>query len=206
MISDTTYPFRLPRLPLLLQRLEPYIDRRTMFFHHDRHMQTYVDQLNKALADYPEYHSWTLEELLRRLHELPEALRTQVRNNGGGVYNHDLYFDLLAPAGQEFPPELAEAFGGEDNWRQQMKAAALGLFGSGFVWLVRDESGALKILPLPNQDNPLSDGMQPILPLDVWEHAYYLKHQNLRSDYIDSWFQVIHWDGVRQRLQETAKP
>lgn len=206
MISDTTYPFRLPRLSYSYSALEPYIDRRTMFFHHDRHMQTYVDQLNKALADYPEYHSWTLEELLRRLHELPEALRTQVRNNGGGVYNHDLYFDLLAPAGQEFPPELAEAFGGEDNWRQQMKAAALGLFGSGFVWLVRDESGALKILPLPNQDNPLSDGMQPILPLDVWEHAYYLKHQNLRSDYIDSWFQVIHWDGVRQRLQETAKP
>lgn len=206
MISDTTYPFRLPRLPYSYSALEPYIDRRTMFFHHDRHMQTYVDQLNKALADYPEYHSWTLEELLRRLHELPEALRTQVRNNGGGVYNHDLYFDLLAPAGQKFPPELAEAFGGEDNWRQQMKAAALGLFGSGFVWLVRDESGALKILPLPNQDNPLSDGMQPILPLDVWEHAYYLKHQNLRSDYIDSWFQVIHWDGVRQRLQETAKP
>lgn len=206
MISDTTYPFRLPRLLYSYSALEPYIDRRTMFFHHDRHMQTYVDQLNKALADYPEYHSWTLEELLRRLHELPEALRTQVRNNGGGVYNHDLYFDLLAPAGQKFPPELAEAFGGEDNWRQQMKAAALGLFGSGFVWLVRDESGALKILPLPNQDNPLSDGMQPILPLDVWEHAYYLKHQNLRSDYIDSWFQVIHWDGVRQRLQETAKP
>ncbi len=151
MISDTTYPFRLPRLPYSYSALEPYIDRRTMFFH------------------------------------------------------HDLYFDLLTPAGQKFPPELAEAFGGEDNWRQQMKAAALGLFGSGFVWLVRDESGALKILPLPNQDNPLSDGMQPILPLDVWEHAYYLKHQNLRSDYIDSWFQVIHWDGVRQRLQETAK-
>lgn len=201
LISHATYPFRLPALPYAYDALEPYIDRKTMYFHHDKHMQTYVDQLNKALAPYPEYHSWTLEQLLSRLPELPEELRTQVQNNGGGVYNHDLYFDLMAPAGQPFPGELAEAFGGEDNWKRQMKAAALGVFGSGFAWLVRDASGALKILALPDQDTPLALGMQPLLPLDVWEHAYYLKHQNLRGDYIDSWFQVINWAEVIMRTK-----
>ena len=200
MLSDSVYPFQLPELPYAYDALEPYIDRKTMYFHHDRHMQTYVDNLNKALASYPEYHFRTLEELLTHLDDLPEEIRTAVRNNGGGVYNHDLYFDLMAPPGQAFPEELAEAFGGEDNWKRQMKAAALGQFGSGFAWLVRDPSGALKILALPNQDNPLSLGMQPILPLDVWEHAYYLKYQNLRSDYIDSWFHLINWEEVLRRM------
>ena len=152
---------------------------------------------------YPDYQTWTLEELLTRLPELPEELRTPVRNNGGGVYNHEMYFHLMAPAGQPFSTEVAEAFGGEDNWNRQMKAAALGQFGSGFAWLVRDTTGALKIIALPNQDNPLTIGLQPILPLDVWEHAYYLKHQNLRSDYIDDWFHVINWNAVEQCLNDT---
>ncbi|MFR3142209.1 MAG: superoxide dismutase [Lacrimispora saccharolytica] len=202
MFSKETYPFRLPELPYAYHALEPFIDQRTMYFHHDKHLKTYIDNLNKALEAYPEYQTWTLEELLTRLSELPEELRTPVRNNGGGVYNHEMYFHLMAPAGQPFSTEVAEAFGGEDNWKRQMKAAALGQFGSGFVWLVRDTTGALKIIALPNQDNPLTIGLQPILPLDVWEHAYYLKHQNLRSDYIDDWFHVINWNAVEQRLKD----
>lgn len=202
MFSKETYPFRLPELPYAYHALEPFIDQRTMYFHHDKHLKTYIDNLNKALEAYPEYQTWTLEELLTRLSELPEELRTPVRNNGGGVYNHEMYFHLMAPAGQPFSAEVAEAFGGEDNWKRQMKAAALGQFGSGFAWLVRDTTGALKIIALPNQDNPLTIGLQPILPLDVWEHAYYLKHQNLRSDYIDDWFHVINWNAVEQRLKD----
>lgn len=202
MFSKETYPFRLPELPYTYHALEPFIDQRTMYFHHDKHLKTYIDNLNKALEAYLEYQTWTLEELLTRLPELPEELRTPVRNNGGGVYNHEMYFHLMAPAGQPFSTEVAEAFGGEDNWKRQMKAAALGQFGSGFAWLVRDTTGALKIIALPNQDNPLTIGLQPILPLDVWEHAYYLKHQNLRSDYIDDWFHVINWNAVEQRLKD----
>ena len=200
MFSKETYPFRLPKLPYAYHALEPFIDQRTMYFHHDKHLKTYIDNLNKALEAYPEYQTWTLEELLTRLSELPEELRTPVRNNGGGVYNHEMYFHLMAPAGQPFSTEVAEAFGGEDNWKHQMKAAALGQFGSGFAWLVRDTTGALKIIALPNQDNPLTIGLQPILPLDVWEHAYYLKHQNLRSDYIDDWFHVVNWEKAAERF------
>ncbi len=203
MFSEETYPFRLPELPYAYHALEPFIDQRTMYFHHDKHLKTYIDNLNKALEAYPEYQTRTLEELLTRLPELPEELRTPVRNNGGGVYNHEMYFHLMAPAGQPFSTEVAEAFGSEDNWKRQMKAAALGQFGSGFAWLVLDTTGALKIIALPNQDNPLTIGLQPILPLDVWEHAYYLKHQNLRSDYIDDWFHVINWNAVEQRLNDT---
>ncbi len=203
MLSKETYPFRLPELPYAYHALEPFIDQRTMYFHHDKHLKTYIDNLNKALKVYPEYQTWTLEELLTRLSELPEGLRTPVRDNGGGVYNHEMYFRLMAPADQPFSDEVAEAFGGEDNWKRQMKAAALGQFGSGFAWLVRDDTGALKIIALPNQDNPLTIGMQPILPLDVWEHAYYLKHQNIRGDYIDDWFHVINWNAVEQRLNDT---
>ena len=203
MFSKETYPFRLPELPYAYHALEPFIDQRTMYFLHDKHLKTHIDNLNNALEAYPEYQTWTLEELLTRLPELPEELRTPVRNNGGGVYNHEMYFHLMAPAGQPFSTEVAEAFGGEDNWNRQMKAAALGQFGSGFAWLVRDTTGALKIIALPNQDNPLTIGLQPILPLDVWEHAYYLKHQNLRSDYIDDWFHVINWNAVEQCLNDT---
>lgn len=201
MISNTHYPFEVPALPYAYDALEPYIDRDTMHFHHDRHLKTYVDNLNLALRDYPQYHSWTLEELLLRLSELPDGLRTAVRNNGGGVYNHDLFFDLMAPAGQKIPERVREAFGSEEEFKRQMKAAALGQFGSGFAWLVKDSAGNPGITALPNQDNPLSQGLYPILPLDVWEHAYYLKYQNLRGDYVDAWFHVVNWDGVEKRME-----
>ena len=199
MIANTTYPFEVPALPYAYDALEPYIDKETMHFHHDKHLKAYVDNLNKALESHPEYHSWTLERLLAELDQLPEAVRTAVRNNGGGVYNHDLYFDLMSPEVQGIPEEITAAFGGEENFKSQMKAAALGQFGSGFAWLVKDQSGALKIIALPNQDNPLSQGLIPVLALDVWEHAYYLKYQNLRGDYIDNWFHVINWKELKKR-------
>ena len=146
MIAQTTYPFALPPLPYAYDALEPYVDEATMHFHHDKHLKTYVDNLNKALEAYPQYHSWTLETLLTKLEELPDGLRTAVRNNGGGVYNHDLFFDLMAPAGQKISPAVAERFGGEEAWQKEMKAAALGQFGSGFAWLVADSSGDLHII------------------------------------------------------------
>ena len=197
MIANTTYPFSLPALPYAYDALEPYIDQETMHYHHDKHLKAYVDNLNKALETCPDYQSWTLEQLLTRLNQLPESIRTAVRNNGGGVYNHDLYFDLMAPGEQTVPAAVADAFGGAEEFKKKMKAAALGQFGSGFAWLAADDAGVLKILALPNQDNPLTQGLRPILCLDVWEHAYYLKYQNLRADYIDNWFRVVNWKAVK---------
>lgn len=202
MITNKTYPFELPPLPYAYDALEPYIDEATMRFHHDKHMKTYVDNLNKALESSPEHQKWTLADLLAGLDKLPDGIRTAVRNNGGGTYNHDLFFRLMAPAGQEILPEIAGAFGGADKWKKEMKAAALGQFGSGFAWVAADKAGKMQILALPNQDNPLSIGLKPILPLDVWEHAYYLKYQNLRGDYIDAWFNVVNWAGVGEQLSQ----
>ena len=204
MILHDTYPFHLPPLPYPYDALEPYIDTETMYFHHDKHFKTYVDNLNAALKNYPKYHSFTLEELLTHLSELPDSIRTFVQNNGGGVYNHDLYFDLMAPGNQEIPSFISKIFGGSDLFKAQMKEAALHQFGSGFAWLVADSSGALKIISLPNQDTPLAHGYSPILPLDVWEHAYYLKYQNLRGTYIDSWFHVINWEEILLRMKSNV--
>ena len=200
MIADKTYPFSVPDLPYAYDALEPYIDADTMHFHHDKHLKAYVDNLNKALEANPAYQSWTLERLLADLDQLPEGMRTAVRNNGGGVYNHDLYFELMTPEAQEMPAAVADAFGGAEEFKKQMKAAALGQFGSGFAWLVADGAGALKIIALPNQDNPLSQGLRPLLALDVWEHAYYLKYQNLRASYIDNWFHVVNWNELANKI------
>lgn len=201
MIINNTYPFTLPELPYVYDALEPYIDEETMHYHHDKHFKTYVDKLNKALEPYPEYHSWTLEELLLRLAELPKELKDAVRDNGGGVYNHDMYFDIMAPAGQSVSTAVAEAFGGVENFKKTMKEAALSRFGSGFAWLAKDADGCLQIIALANQDNPLSQELTPVMLLDVWEHAYYLKYKNLRADYIDQWFHVVNWNAVAERLR-----
>ncbi len=201
MIINNTYPFTLPELPYAYDALEPYIDEETMHYHHDKHFKTYVDKLNKALEPYPEYHSWTLEELLLRLAELPKELKDAVRDNGGGVYNHDMYFDIMAPAGQSVSTAVAEAFGGVENFKKTMKEAALSRFGSGFAWLAKDADGCLQIIALANQDNPLSQGLTPVMLLDVWEHAYYLKYKNLRADYIDQWFHVVNWNAVAEKLR-----
>lgn len=202
MIATQHYPFVLPDLPYAYDALEPYIDEDTMYFHHDKHFKSYIEHLNKALQPYTMYHSWTLEQLLSHLSELPQELQTDVRNQGGGVYNHDLFFDSLTPDRQEIPPFLSALFGSNERWKQQMKDSALKLFGSGFTWLVIDKKGILSILSLPNQDSPISIGYYPLLPLDVWEHAYYLQYQNLRGNYIDQWFHVIRWDFVLLQLKK----
>lgn len=202
MISTQHYPFTLPDLPYPYNALEPYIDEDTMYFHHDKHFKSYIDGLNKALEPYPQYHTWTLEELLSRLSRLPKELQTSVRNQGGGVYNHDLYFDSLTPNSQNTPAFIIDIFGSEENWKTQMKTKSMNQFGSGFGWLVMDLKGMLQIISLPNQDNPLSIGLYPLLPLDVWEHAYYLQYQNLRGDYIDQWFHIINWNFITLRLRK----
>lgn len=200
MITELTYPFHLPLLPYPYDALEPFIDRETMYLHHDRHFRTYISQLNDALRDVPAYHSWTLTKLLADLEELPEPLRTSVRNYGGGAFSHDLYFDLMAPPGQEIVPAVLDYFDSPEQFFSDMKAAGLGQFGSGYAWLTASPDGALQIIALPNQDNPLTLGLYPVLPLDVWEHAYYLKYHNLRSSYIDNWFHIINWEAVSDRL------
>ena len=181
------YPFTNPPLPYAYQALEPYIDEKTMKLHHDRHLQTYVDNLNKALADYSRFHNWTLEQLLYNIASLPEEIQTAVRNNGGGVYNHLLYFTGLAPASNQMPTgALAEAirreYGSLDAFLKKFKEAALSVFGSGYAWLVVAADGSLMITTTKNQDTPLPLGLCPVFNLDVWEHAYYLKHYNLRAD------------------------
>ncbi|MBU9743301.1 superoxide dismutase [Lachnospiraceae bacterium ASD3451] len=205
-MNQQHYPFTLPPLPYTYDALEPAIDMETLHFHHDKHFKTYVDNLNKALENHPEYHDWTLPMLLSRLDELPEDLQKPVRNNGGGVLNHAMYFDSMRPGKNEPSGAVRFAiesqYGSIDHWKSEMKTAALGQFGSGYAWLVKDENQHLKVINLPNQDSPLTYGYCPLLLVDVWEHAYYLKYQNLRADYVDAWFGLINWDVVNSRFAE----
>lgn len=203
-MASQYYPFTLKPLPYAYNAMEPYIDTETMHLHHDKHMQAYVDNLNKALASYPDLQAWPLTRLIIETNRLPEAIRTAVRNNGGGVFNHELYFDSMSPRhGQTPGGALAKAinrdFGSYDNFKKQIKDAGLAQFGSGWAWLVFDDSCKLHVVRTPNQDTPLPASLTPLLPLDVWEHAYYLKYHNLRGDYIDNWFNVIDWDAVEAR-------
>lgn len=190
--------FEVPPLPYAYNALEPYIDEATMHFHHDNHHQTYVTNLNNALANYPELQSKTIEELLSNLDAIPEAIRTAVRNNGGGHWNHTFFWEIMAPnAGGAPDGELAAAidaaFGSFDAFKEKFKAAALGRFGSGWAWLVAAKDGSLSIMSTPNQDNPLMEGKTAILGIDVWEHAYYLKYQYKRAAYVDAWWNVVNW-------------
>ena len=203
---EMKYPYQLPPLPYAYGSLAPDIGEHTLCFHHDKHFQTYVDNLNTALADCPECQSKSLEELLRRLDELPDPKRTAIRNNGGGVYNHMLYFAGMCSCRSTRPSgALGEAmerdFGSFENWKAEMKAAALGQFGSGYAWLVSESSGRLSVMKLPNQDCPLSMGLWPVLCLDVWEHAYYLDYQNRRAEYVDRWFERVNWPFAQERYE-----
>lgn len=202
------YPFELRPLPYGYDALSPEIGEKTLHFHHDKHLQTYVDNLNKALADCPGFQHKSLEDILKNLGELPEAKRTAVRNNAGGVYNHYLYFDCMSGKGSAVDGALAQAmersFGPFEEWKRQMKEAALGQFGSGYAWLVSDKDGSLSVTKTPNQDCPISQGLWPLLCVDVWEHAYYLDYQNRRADYVDAWFDLINWDFVRGRYETRA--
>ena len=199
------YPFVNPPLPYPSDSLEPYIDAKTMTLHHDRHLQTYVDNLNNLLKDLPQYHNESLEQLLMYIDYLPAAIQTPIKNNAGGVYNHIFYFSNLAPANDALPSNqlldmINWEFGGFPSFQKKLTDAALSVFGSGYAWLVLLPNRSLSILTTPNQDTPLPMGACPILNLDVWEHAYYLKHYNVRAEYIQDWFKVVNWEKVNQNL------
>jgi superoxide dismutase, Fe-Mn family len=195
--------FTLPQLPYAFDALEPHIDTTTMQIHHGKHHQTYVNNLNAAIEKAPELAGKSLDELLRGIDKVPEAVRTAVRNNGGGHWNHSMFWEIMAPKGGEPAGAVADAiqdsFGGLDKFKAQWAAAGAGRFGSGWVWLLND-GGKLSITSTPNQDNPLMEGKTPILGLDVWEHAYYLRYQNRRPDYITAWWNVVNWEEVGRRF------
>jgi Fe-Mn family superoxide dismutase len=188
---------KLPKLPYDFSALEPHIDTRTMAVHHDKHHQAYVDNLNKVLEGYEDLQKMTVVELLRNLDEIPEEIRTAVRNNGGGHANHSMFWPSLSPKGGELKGSLAEdidsTFGSFENFKEQFTTAAMTRFGSGWTWLCVDGEGGLVVTSTPNQDNPISTGLIPILGLDVWEHAYYLKYENRRGDYIAAWWNIVNW-------------
>ncbi len=198
-------PHELPALPYEYNALEPSVDETTMRIHHDKHHAAYVTNLNAALDKHPELHQKSLEELLTNLNAVPEDIRGAVRNNGGGHWNHSLFWTLMAPkAGGEPTGALMDAvkaaFGDFAKFKDQFKAAGIGRFGSGWAWLV-SEGGKLAIVSTPNQDNPAMDGKHVLLGVDVWEHAYYLKYQNRRADYIDAWWNVVNWSAVSKRMK-----
>lgn len=205
--------FVLPDLPYPYNALEPYIDERTMRIHHDKHHGTYVKNLSDALAGQDALLLMPIEELMNNLSKVPEVARMKVRNNGGGHANHSFFWTSMAPrkaSGQAPQPsgELAKAidatFGNFAEFQEKFAAAGVGRFGSGWVWLVKDGTN-LAIVDTPNQDNPWMEGKTPILGLDVWEHAYYLKYQNLRADYIKAWWNVVNWKEVERRFSQTGK-
>ena len=188
----------LPALPYAANALEPHIDARTMEIHHGKHHQAYVTNLNAAIEKAPELAGWSLDDLCRRINDVPEAVRTAVRNNGGGHWNHSVFWQLMAPnAGGEptgaLGDAITKAFGSFATFKEQFQAAGMGRFGSGWAWLVSN-NGALSIVSTPNQDNPLMDNSgTPVIGVDVWEHAYYLKYQNKRPDYLAAWWNVVNW-------------
>ena len=193
--------FELPKLPYEYTALEPHIDARTMEIHYTKHHAGYVNKLNAAIEQHPELGDKSVEELLKDLSSIPEDIRTAVRNNGGGHANHSLFWPVMGPNGGGEPSgELADVinsfFGGFDSFKEQFSAAAAGRFGSGWAWLSVDGGGKLAVTSTPNQDSPLSEGLKPILGLDVWEHAYYLNYQNRRPDYISAWWNVVNWEQV----------
>lgn len=198
-------PFKLPELNYKYDQLEPNIDARTMEIHHTKHHQAYINNLNAALEGHEDLSSKSIEEIISNLEAVPENIRTAVRNNGGGHLNHSMFWELMSPSGGGEPKgELGmlidRDFGSLEAFKAEFKKAAMGRFGSGWAWLVMD-GDKLKVTSTPNQDNPISDGLKPILGIDVWEHAYYLKYQNLRADYIDAWFNVVDWDKAEENMK-----
>lgn len=183
-------------LPYSYNALEPFISNEIMAYHHDKHYQTYVDNLNKTLENYPEYQSYSLEKLLKNLDSLPKEIYKPVKNNAGGVYNHQFLFSIMTPSKTAPSDELKKAierdFETYNNFMDEFKKAALSVFGSGWAWLVSDCDGKLSVITTANQDSPISNNLTPIICIDVWEHAYYLQYKNKRADYIDNWVNVIN--------------
>ena len=201
-----TGPFTVPPLGYAYDALEPYIDAQTMHLHHDKHNADYVANLNKAVAEYPDLVTMSVEDLLKNLDAVPEKVRTAVRNNGGGHYNHSLFWQMLKQDGGAPSGDLAQAinsaFGSLSAFQEAFTKAATGQFGSGWAWLVIDPNKQLSIEPSANQDSPISQGKIPLLGVDVWEHAYYLHYQNRRPEYLAAFFHIINWDFVNDRYQK----
>ena len=197
----------LPPLPYDYTALEPFIDEKTMHLHHDMHHAAYVKNLNAALEKHPELASKSAEELITNLNAVPEDIRGAVRNNGGGHVNHTMFWQIMGPKKGGNPTgAIADAinktFGSFDAFKEKFETAGANQFGSGWAWLVKTKSGEFKVTSTPNQDNPMSNGEFPILGNDVWEHAYYLKYQNRRPDYLKAWWNVVNWDEVNKRLAQ----
>lgn len=198
-------PYELAPLPYAHNALEPFIDEQTMQIHHGKHHQTYVNNVNAALEKYPELQGKPIEQLIADLNAIPEDIRTAVRNNGGGHANHTLFWQIMGPnAGGAPTGKVAEAinakFGSFDAFKEAFAKAATTRFGSGWAWLIKTGDGGVDVVSTPNQDSPLMEGKTPILGIDVWEHAYYLKYQNKRPDYITAWWNVVNWDAVNARF------
>lgn len=201
-------PHSVSPLPYDYNALEAAIDEATMKLHHDKHHQTYVDKLNAAIEKHPELEGKSAEELIKDLSAVPEDIRGAVRNNGGGHVNHSMFWEIMGPNGGGEPTgaigeAITAAFGDFESFKKQFSEAGVNRFGSGWVWLVSD-GGALKIVSTANQDNPVSDGQYPILGNDVWEHAYYLRYQNLRPKYLEAWWNVVNWDAVNDRFSKAG--
>lgn len=204
--SEPQEPFKLAPLPYSYDALEPYIDAQTMEIHYLKHHGAYVTKLNEAINKHPELKSKSLEELLINVNKLPQDIRQTVRNNGGGHYNHSLFWSYMGKDRGSVPKgklkaDIDKTFGSFDSFKKSFKETALGRFGSGWAWLVKDSNGNLKIISTPNQDSPIMFGLKPILGLDVWEHAYYLKYQNKRADYIDAWWNVVNWNLIEKEYK-----
>lgn len=205
--QSTSDAFTLPPLPYAYNALEPHIDERTMQFHHDKHHAAYVKGLNAVIEKYPQLKGKTAQELLLSLNSLPEDVRTSVRNNGGGHINHTMFWEIMGPkAGGEPTGELATAikknFSSFAEFKKQFNEAGTKRFGSGWAWLVRTKEGKLQVTSTANQDNPLMEGLYPIMGNDVWEHAYYLLYQNRRADYLQAWWNVVNWTAVSDRYKQ----
>jgi len=202
-------PFTLPPLPYAYDALEPYFDAETMHLHHDKHHQAYVDKLNAAVVGHPGLASKTVYDLVANLDAVPENIRKAVRNQGGGHANHSFWWSTLGKGGSAPTGELAKAidakFGSLSSFQEKLTAEAVGVFGSGWAWLVTTPAGGLEITSTPNQDSPLTTGHKPVLGVDVWEHAYYLKYKNKRPDYVKAFFSVVNWDAVSSKFADTKK-
>lgn len=204
------YPFELPPLPYPYDALEPHIDEQTMRIHHDKHHSGYVSKLNAALEDHPDFQVWSPVDLVSALDELPREIRTAVRNNGGGHVNHALFWEIMSPNGGGRPEgelsglrrAIEGTFGDVDSLKEKVIDAGLERFGSGWAWLVLAEEDKLRVMSTPNQDSPYTRGYTPLIGIDVWEHAYYLKYQNQRGEYLQAWWNTINWDAVAARYRE----
>lgn len=199
--------YTLPELPYAYDALEPYIDKETMKIHHDKHHQTYINKLNAGLKENEQLASMPIEQLLQNLSDLPEDVQTIVRNNGGGHYNHSIFWKMLTPNFDSQPSEVLlasinEAFGSYDQFKQAFTDAALSIFGSGWTWLVKGNDDLLNIVTTKNQNSPQANQQLPLLGLDVWEHAYYIKYQNRRPEYVDAFWHIVNWDEVSKRMSD----